>query len=250
MELWQLAIYGAVGLAMSILSGIAGGGGGFIVTPLAIFLGLSPAQAVASGKFNGLAITIGSLGGLRKAHEGINKQRVAAIMALALVVGLLAPHIIKSLDSATYQLTLGILLLAMIPVMIYKKVGHATSVPTQAQRGLGGILLTLSLFLQGAFSGGLGALVNIVLMGLLGQSATEANVTKRWSQVVLNVTIIFGVLGSGLIVWPLVAVGVTTSLIGGFIGGRLAVRRGNTFVMNVLLALMAFSGVALIISAL
>ena len=54
MEPEKLVILGAVSLLMSILSGIGGGGGGFIMTPLAIFLGLTPQQAIASGKIGGL----------------------------------------------------------------------------------------------------------------------------------------------------------------------------------------------------
>ena len=249
MSWWQLVLYGAASLGMSIFSGIAGGGGGFIMTPLAIFLGLSPAQAVASGKFNGLATTVGSLSSLR-ARGSVNKWRVAAIMALALVVGLLVPFVIKSLNGKAYQIILGLLILGMIPVLIRKKVGHTTHTPNNLQEGLGGIFLTASLFLQGAFSGGLGSLVNVVLMGFLGQSANEAHITKRWSQLVLNTTIILGVLGSHLIVWPVAAAGITMNLIGGYIGGHIATRKGDKFAMDMLLTLMGISGVFLVATAL
>lgn len=249
MQWWQLVIYGAASLVMSVFSGMAGAGGGFIMTPLAIFLGLSPAQAVASGKFNGLATTIGSLGGL-KASTAVNKRRVVAIMVLALVVGLLVPYVIKSLNGKAYQIILGVLILGMIPMLIRKKVGHTTRTPTDFQRGLGGLLLTASLFLQGAFSGGLGSLVNIVLMGFLGQSANEAHITKRWSQLVLNTTIIIGVLGSKLVVWPIVVAGVITNVLGGYIGGRIATHKGDKFAMDMLLILMGISGIFLIATAL
>lgn len=111
-------------------------------------------------------------------------------------------------------------------------------------------MLTASLFLQGAFSGGLGVLVNIVLMGMLGLTATEANFTKRCSQLVMNTTIIFGVIGSGLIIWKVAAVGVVTSLLGGYIGGHLAVKKGDKFVVDVMLVLMLLSAAFLIIGAL
>lgn len=249
MQWWQLVIYGVVSLGMSVFSGIAGAGGGFVMTPLAIFLGLSPAQAVASGKFNGLATTIGSLSSLRSKGR-VNKRRMAIIMALALVVGLLVPYVIKALSGKTYQIILGLLILGMVPVLIHKRVGHTTRTPTDFQKGVGGLLLTASLFLQGAFSGGLGSLVNIVLMGLLGQSANEAHITKRWSQLVLNVTIIFGVLASKLIVWPVVLAGVIANLAGGYIGGHIATRKGDAFAMKALIILMVVSGCFLIITAL
>jgi len=170
-------------------------------------------------------------------------------MALAFIVGLLVPFVIKALDNTLYQVILGALILGMIPVLHLKKVGHTTHTPNDFQKGLGGLLLTASLFLQGAFSGGLGTLVNVVLMGMLGQSANEAHITKRWSQLVLNTTIIFGVFGSGLIYWPVVAIGVFTNSLGGYIGGRIATRKGDKFAMNMLLALMAISGIFLVATA-
>lgn len=235
---------------MSVFSGIAGAGGGFIMTPLAILLGLTPAQAVSSGKFNGLATTLGSLGGLRSAQSRVRKAQIVAIMILAFAVGLLVPFAIKAFDNRTYRMVLGVLLLLMIPLMACKKVGLKPHKPTRLQKGLGGVLLTVSLFLQGAFSGGLGSLVNIVLMGMLGQTANEAHITKRWSQLILNTTIIFGVFSSGFIVWPVVAVGVSTNLVGSYIGGRIAIQKGDGFAVSVLLVLMAISALFLIATAL
>ena len=250
MSWWQLVIYGAASLGMSVFSGIAGGGAGFIMTPLAIFLGLTPAQAVSSGKFNGLATTIGSLSSLRVKNGRISKRRIAIVMALALVVGLLVPYVIRAFNSNFYRITLGLMILVMIPIMMHKKIGRETRSPSNLQRGLGGALLTGALFLQGAFSGGLGSLVNVVLMGMLGQTANEAHITKRWSQLILNITIIFGVLADHFIVWPVVAVATCTNLVGSYVGGRIATRKGDAFAVNVLLALMVLSGLFLIASAL
>lgn len=248
MELWQLAIYGAVSFVMSILSGIAGAGAGFAVT-LAIFLGLPPAQAVASSKLNGLGLAIGSLSGMGKASGGLSKRRVIPVMVLALAVGLVSPYIIKSLDSDFYQIVLGIILLLMVPVVIYKKVGLLTYAPKTWQKAVGSGLLTLTLFLQGVFSGGMGSLVNIVLVGMLGMTALEANITKRWSQLILNITIVLGLIGSGLIQWPVAIFGFSCTLAGSFIGGRMAVRRGNEFIVRIMLLLMLASGIALLVSA-
>lgn len=52
-------------------------------------------------------------------------------------------------------------------------------------------------------------MVNIALMGM---TALEANLTKRWPQLILNTAIIFGVVGSGLILWHVAVVGVISAL--------------------------------------
>jgi uncharacterized protein len=246
MEWWQLAVLGAAALLMSVFSGIAGGGGGFVMTPLLIFFGLSPAQAVSTGKITGLTVTIGALGGMRSIHGRLSKWRIIPVMVLAFVTGLAVPFVIKSLDSEVYRVTLGIILLLMIPVLLIKKVGLKAYDPATWQKYVGTVLLTAALFLQGVFSGGLGTLVNVVLMGMLGMTATEANVTKRWSQLILNVTIVLGVLWSGLIVWHLLLVLLPATIIGGYIGGRIAVQKGNKFIMNMMIILLVVSAVFLI----
>lgn len=249
MSILGLVIFGLAGFFTSILSGIAGAGGGFIMTPLGIFLGLTPAQAVSTGKFSGLSVTIGSLFGMKKAHGRVSKARIIPVMVLAAVVGLAVPYVIKTLDSDIYRIALGIILLLMIPIMLVKKVGIESRRPSMIQKIFGGSLLAFALTLQGVFSGGLGTLVNIVLMSMLGMTALEANITKRWSQLILNITIILGVLGAGLIVWPVVLVGVCSTFLGSMIGGRIAVNKGDAFIMRVMVALMFVSAIALIIGA-
>jgi uncharacterized membrane protein YfcA len=133
--------------------------------------------------------------------------------------------------------------------VIIKKVGVARTKPTPIKRAIGGVLLSLGLALQGIFSGGLGTLVNLVLMGMLGMTPLEANITKRWAQLILNVVIIIGVFTTGFIVWRTAVVGISTVLIGGYIGGQLATRKDDTFIMRVMILFMLISAIALIVGA-
>src|SRR6266403_3140402 len=138
MEPWQWVVFAVVSLGMAVLSGIVGGGGGFVMTPLLILLGLSPAQAVSTGKLSGLATTVGSLGGMRSVHGTLSKRRVVPVMVLALVVGLLVPFVIRGLENDVYRVVLGIILLLMIPIMIIKKVGIKPHHPPLWQKYVGG----------------------------------------------------------------------------------------------------------------
>lgn len=243
----ELILYSVIGFGMSVIGGVSGGGGGFIMTPLAILLGLTPAQAVSTGKFSGLSITVGSLFGMKKAHDKVSTKKVIPIMVLALVVGLLAPFIIKSLNSDVYRITLGIIILLMVPIMVIKKVGIKPHRPARKHKIAGGGLLALALFLQGIFSGGLGMLVNVILMGVLGMTAIEANITKRWSQVILNTTIIAGVALSGLVIWNVAVVGVLTTFVGSYIGGKLALYKGDRFIVNTMILMMIASAFSLML---
>lgn len=247
MTTWQLIVLGIAGFSLSIVSGIAGAGAGFILTPLAIFFGLTPAQAVSTGKFNGLAVAVGSLSGMRKHHGRLSKRRVIPVMVLAFIVGLFVPFIIKTLETDTYRIAIGIIMLLMVPLVIYKQVGLHEHKPKRWQKIAGGGLLTVSLFLQGVFSSGAGTLVNLALMGMLGMSALEANMTKRWSHLILNVTVIAGVITSGLVIWRVAAVMMCCNFAGSYIGGKMAAKKGNVFIMRIMITLMIVSAILLIV---
>ncbi len=241
----QLVIYAAISLVMSAASGMAGAGGGFIMTPLLIFLGLSPAQAVATGKLSGLAVSVGSLQGL-KAHKVKNKKLIYIVMALAFAIGLAAPAVITNLDSDLYRRLLGAILLLMVPVLLLHKPGLQRGEPGRVMKAAGFAALVFALALQAVFSGGLGALVNIALITLLGLSPLDANVTKRYSQVLLNAVIVLGILSSGLIVWKVAIIGIITCLIGSYLGSRIAVKRGDEFVKRMLIILVLIAAVELL----
>jgi uncharacterized membrane protein YfcA len=241
----DLIIYSVTIFFASILGGIAGAGGGFLVTPLLIFIGLTPAQAVATGKVTGVTVSIGSLTGLR-GIKPTSRRQLFAIIGLSVVIGLLAPFVITRLDSEFYRRALGLLLLAMIPLLIWKRVGKIEHSPSTTKRALGYVLLTVSIALQAVFSGGLGSLVSIVLMAFLGMPALMANVTRRYSHLVLNSILVLGLLFSGLIVWKVAVIGMGLAGLGGYIGSKIAIKKGNAFVMTIFIVLMFVSAIELL----
>lgn len=246
MDTAGLVVYAIASFFVSVLGGMSGGGGGFIMTPLTIFLGLSPAQAVATGKLGGLSVTLGSLHGLRKAKLHSWKV-VVPISLMALVIGVVAPLAIVNLDAEVYKRTLGVLLLLMVPIMLFKKVGHQKREVSKGYKIAGYTALAVAMSLQAVFSGGLGTLVNMALMGLLGMSALEANVTKRFSQVVLNGVISLALIGTDLIVWEVALVGAFTAFLGGVIGAHLAIKKGDVFVTRIFVIFMIFAAAELLL---
>jgi uncharacterized membrane protein YfcA len=248
LTLIELASYGVVSFGTAILSGIAGGGAGFINAPLLILFGLSPAQAITTGKLTGLSVATSSLHGLTGVTAHMPKRQLGAIVGLALVVGILSPFVITNLDSNVYRKIIGVFLLAMIPILLFKKLGRTSTHATTKKQTVGYVLLAPALALQGIFGAGMGTLVNMILMGCMGMSALEASATKRYSQVVLNVVIVIGVLASHLIVWSAALVGIVCSAFGAYAGTKLAVRRGNDFVIGVLILLTVASAHFLLFS--
>ncbi len=241
-----LLVYAVVAFFMSVLSGATGGGGGFIMTPLMIFLGLTPAEAVANGKFGGISVTIGSLVGLKE-HKVSNRKLVIILTILAVIAGLIAPKIIVSIDPEAYENILGVMLMVLSPFIIYKQIGKKTKEVSRAKTYIGLVLVLSSMVLVGIFSGGLGIFINIAMMGFLGLSALDASVTKRLGQLVLNSVIILGLIGSGLFIWKVIVAGILANTSGGYVGGKIAIKKGSDFVSK-LIAIAAFlSGFALVL---
>jgi len=243
---WGIAIFGVAGFGMAVLSGIAGAGGGFVMIPLGIMLGMTPAQAVSTGKFSGVSIAVGSLVGMGRQRQKLAWIKMAPVLLLAFLVGLAVPYAIKNFQSDSYKIIMAVLLLITIPIVIFKHLGLKARKTTKAQRTVGSVLLAFALSLQGIFGGGIDTLVNVTLMGLLGMSVIQANITKRWSQLVLNATIIVGVFGSGLIVWKIAAIGIVATLTGSYIGGRIATHKSSLFVTHIMVFMMLLAAVFLI----
>lgn len=246
MEIEKLAIIAIVGFLLAVVSGIAGGGGGFIMTPMLILLGLTPAQSVATGKLAGLAMAVGSLTGM-KARGKFNKRLIIGMILLSIIAGIISARVIVSIDEGIYMRAIGILLILIAPLMYFKKIGHKAKDTSNLRKilGFGGIFVFL--LFQGIFSSGLGILVNLAMISGLGMSVIESNITRRITQLVMNLVIIFGVLSSGLIVWSVAGVCIIVNLIGSAIGGRIAINKGDAFVSHALALLTLISGIALLV---
>ncbi len=139
------------------------------------------------------------------------------------------------------------MLIVLIPVILLKGIGIKTAPPSRWKQLLGWPVLVITLLLQAVFSGGMGTLVILTLMGLMGMKALEANVTKRFSQVILNVLIVLGLLGSGLIIWSVAATLFASNTAGGYIGSQIAIKRGDRFITYVFVILMLISGLGLML---
>jgi uncharacterized membrane protein YfcA len=244
---YELIILGFVGFFLAILSGIAGGGGGFIMTPMLIFLGLSPAQAVATGKLGGFSMAVGSLVGM-KSNRRLNKKILIAGIVLSILSGLLASKLIVSIDEDVYGNILGIALILLAPIMYIKKIGHQEKVISRNKQIIGYFGLFFALFLQGTLSGGMGIFVGVALMSGLGLDAIQSNVIKRITQLVLNFVIVLSLVGSGLILWDVAVVMIGVNLLGSAVGGHIAIKKGASFVSSVIAALALVSGIALLVS--
>jgi len=247
-DFWHLAAVFVVTIIASTLSGIIGGGGSFILTPFYIWLGLTPQQTVATGKFGGLGTALGAIAAFKKRMLE-NKKLSLLVMAITLVVSLLASYLLQNIQNSHLQLAIGIFMVAMVSVVAMKDRKVSAKKPTLKTKSIGTFLLSILLTLQGLLGSGLGSLTSLIFMYFFGMTPLEANMMKRKTSIILTTVIPLALLTSGLINFRYGFCAIAGGLIGGFIGSHIAIRKGDEFIRLALLVFIAVSGTWLIVTA-
>jgi len=238
----------AVTFGASILSGMAGGGGGFIITPFYILIGLTPQQSIATGKLGALGLDAGAIAAFRGKIKKY-KRFTLYLMLTAVVVGLISSYFIRNIKNENLQLVMGIMNLVMVPFLFIKHHKLKSRRGHFILRVLSVLAIVAVLLLQGVFSSGIGSLVNVFLILFFGFSVLEASLIKRKASIALDVVVLAGLLGAGLINYKYGLIGMAGGLSGGFIGSRFALHEGENFARYALVVLMVVSGIWLIASA-
>jgi uncharacterized membrane protein YfcA len=238
----------AVTFGASILSGMSGGGGGFIITPFLIAIGLTPQQSIATGKLGALGLDAGSIAAFRR-HPTRHKRLAAFLVAISIGVGIVSSIAIRHIGNQHLQLTMGFLNLAMIPLLFIKHHELKSRRRHLFLQVLGFIAIIIAMLLGGIFGSGIGGLINVFLILFFGISALETNLIKRRASLVSDAIIIGGLLGSGLINYKYGFIGMAAALSGGYIGSQFALKEGEQFARYALMIFMLIAGTWLIASA-
>jgi uncharacterized membrane protein YfcA len=247
-EWLQLLAVFVVGSISSVFSGMAGGGGGFILTPFYIWLGLTPQQTVATGKFGSFGMTAGAVVAFKK--RMLEDRRFSLfLIILSAAVGLLAAQLLQNVDNSWLQRSMGIVMLAMVPFMLQKSRGIHRRSPTRLTEVAGTLSLIIIMLLQGILGNGIGSLVPAMLMLFFGRTALEANILKRKTSIALNGVLVLGLLGSGLINFKFGFAAMAGGLLGGYIGSHIALKNGENFAKYAILVFMIVSGFWLLLTA-
>ena len=116
------------GIFASIISGMAGGGGGLISAPFLILIGLPPQVAVATTKFGSLGLTLGSIAKFRKT-EYVRKDYVLYLSALSIIAAFIGSNILLISSNALVEKLVGVMMLVALPFIFIKDTGLVHSKP-------------------------------------------------------------------------------------------------------------------------
>jgi uncharacterized membrane protein YfcA len=245
MDLLILATF-VVALLSSILSGMSGGGGGFVMTPFFLLIGLSPQQIAANASVAGLGLGSSSLLAMR-GQKLLDTKFLWPLAALTLVSTVLAMFVLPQVHGDSFQTVIGFLLIVLAPTLFIRKARFQPGERSRRSIWLGYAAYAAILFAS-SLGSGVATLLFLPMMFLMGLGALQAGAIRR-VLMVMNALIAFCfVLPQGFIVWGYALASLAGCYIGGYIGTKIALRKGDQFVKYALAAVMVASGLALLFS--
>lgn len=242
-----------VAFSANLLSALAGGGAGLVQLPALIFLGLPFATALATHKIATVALGVGA--SLKHGREGHMEMRFAIfILACGLPGVILGARTVLGLPDNLARIALGVLTIGLgIYSLIKKNLGQTWLPRNRDLRGmtLGGLWLFGLGFLNGSLTSGTGLFVTLLLIGWFGLDYKRAT-----AYTMILVGLFWN--GAGALTlamltqpqWSWLPMLVLGSLLGGYWGAHLAIKKGNPLIKRVFEVVTILSGITLIATAL
>jgi uncharacterized membrane protein YfcA len=237
-----------VGVTASVL-GTTVGGGSLLSIPLLVFLGLPPQVAIATDRFAGLGAGVTAFYRFRRAGK-IVWRYVPALVVASLAGSLIGASILVSTPPGSLRSVVGILLLALLPVLFLKRdLGVAQREVSKPRLRLGLALYFLVQVLAGFFGGGTGTLVFYILMACFGVTITQVAATQTLPFVVLTLSSLTLFAVGEIIDYRMGLVLMAGNAVGGYLGAHLAVESGDRWIRRLFAVVVLASAVRLLFSS-
>lgn len=231
----EYAVHFVVALVLAVLSSMGGGGGGLVMTPYLILWGVPPTVAIGSGKVGALGLATGATRQFMKVQM-IDMQLVKRLMLIVAITSLVGAQAVFSVSERTLEQVVSAVVLGVSLIMfgfLLTGVGLEPRQTKKHHRTLGYAGYAVNTTVQAAVGAGVGLFNSIIFISAFGLTALQALATKRMANIVgLAVTSLVFIL-QGAVNWVLAAVLLTAYFSGAQIGTKIAIRKGNRFVMAV-----------------
>lgn len=227
--------------------GATTGGSALLSVPTCIFLGFTPAEAIATTRFGVVGSTIAAWYGFKK-EKKVN-YTVGLLGALFACVGAIGgAFYLVSLSPELIQQGLGIIMLAVIALMVlqkYKFTLPLPSLPPLVKTIIGYLLLGGTGFLSGMF-GGQGILLNFILISSFSLSFLEAAGTRTIINLFIAIVAIIVYYETQIINWHYAGIILIAMTLGTYFGALYGIKKGDKWVEKLFLCVALFMALYLI----
>jgi uncharacterized membrane protein YfcA len=235
--LTQLALLVGVALVAGTVDAIAGGGG-LLTVPAFLAVGLPPHLALGTNKGQSVFGSFAAL--VRFSHAGlVDVPRARLTFPLGLLGSLAGAALVLAVPSRVLRPVVLVLLGAAALFIGFRRGPPARladdPAPPHAALRAGATALLLGAY-DGFFGPGTGTFLIVAFVALLGDGLSHASASAKVVNFASNLAalVLFAVKGN--VVWRLALPMAAAQLAGGWIGAHLAVRRGDTLVRKVVVA--------------
>lgn len=227
MELSYLATF-AVALVSSILSGLAHGGGGFVMGPYWLIAGMTPAQGATTGAFTSIGMSVSSVAAFHKSdHLPQDRRLLITLSTIAVIAAVIGALVLPHIDVSAYKTALALITLGAVPLLFVQSSKLATST---RNRSAGLVILSLliavgSIITSSTFS----ILFALTLMSFFGMSVMQTTALRRFINIGQSIVLFIVLAAQGFFLWQHGLMALAGGAIGSYIGTRYAIKRGERF---------------------
>lgn len=240
-DVLTFALLIVAGLVAGWVDAVVGGGGLVQLPAMMIVPGIAPLQALATNKVASIMGT--SVAAVTFARRVRPDPRTAVPLAVMALLGAIVGAMIATFipEDAFTPIILVVLIAVGAFTVLKPKMGvHANRRWQGWRHVLAASLIGLAVgTYDGALGPGTGSFFVILLVSVLGYAFMPASALGKIANFCTNLGALIFFVPAGHVLWGLgLAVG-AANLVGGYIGARMAVSKGNRFVRIVFIAVIA-----------
>lgn len=228
------------GLLAGLVDAIAGGGG-LISLPMLLSVGVPPALALGTSKFQSSCGTL--IAARHYVQTGLVDLRACRLgIGFTLIGALLGAWTVQRLDSGALARIIPWLLAAILIYAVFRpQAGQRNEAPRMADGSFYAMAGLALGFYDGFFGPGAGSLWTISLILLLGQNFTQATGYTKVMNLTSNVAAFFLFMLAGNVLYGAGLSMAAGQVIGARLGAGLVVKKGARFVRPVFLTIVALT---------
>lgn len=240
-------------LILAFLLGIVSGfiaalssGGGLLAIPGVIFLGLSPSVAIATTRLDALSSDFTAL--LRyKKEKIIHRKHLLSLLMISVIGGIIGSKLLLQIDENSLEKVVGVLLLLLAPTLVFNKNFGLIQKLRSKRYETAGLFAVFFVMIYSAMIGaGGGIFLMYALIYFYGMSVVQANAHRALLGLFATAAALVTYISAGAVDF---AIGIPLMLgagIGGYLGAKTAIKKGNPFVRWALLGIILISSTKLL----
>lgn len=217
--------------------GVITGSGGLVSMGYLLLAGLPFATAIATNRVASLGATASGL--FTYGRAGKVDWKLGLLLAGPAFCGsLIGANLLVLVNERVAELILASFLIVLIPLIFFnKKLGIEEFEPSNNRQIVGVILYFCFGILAGMFGVGVGTISIVIIAGIFGRSLSKAAATNMVAWLLVSLAALTVFVANNLINYAMTLPMMAGMFVGGYLGAKLAIKKGDRFIRILLLVI-------------